>query len=253
MATTAEPHASQNATRKTETDDQKIERFFEALTGKQYGIHGPLRRTRQSTGGVAGRLNKPYMHQRVCVRRALFGAERRRIVAHDAGLGKTFTSLLFVATKQLTKKNAVQKTLISVPASCIHQWHDEVVNTLTVRPATVLATSCLAKITYDAIKEHNVIIVSKDVIGKAFCGCFTWVRRDQLEEYGVTKSDWARRHGTELHPLFEAAFSVFVVDEAVPRRPPSAHISIVIPFTIYHLPPTNYQFCASTPCDPTMS
>jgi hypothetical protein len=192
--------------------EEKTTRFTNALTGKSGGP-GILREHTRSEKGKAGRPNKPYPHQRKCVKYMLPDEQNRTLMVHDPGTGKTFTFLLLVAAKHVIRRGARQKILVSAPASCLKQWTNAVLDTLHVNPNRILTTNRMRSITAEALDKHDFIIVTRDVLGRAWSSCYKWVHAHHRNERGNWVSEWDRIAGTQLHPLFTTKFSVFGVDE----------------------------------------
>lgn len=209
--------------------EAKIARFTNALVGTREN-KGPFRERRLTVAGIVGRKNIPYEHQRRCVKWVLLENRMRAIWVHAPGTGKTFSILLFAAAKQVYNHNKTQKVLISAPASCLEQWVNETINTLSIGAKRVFKVLRLSQVTEQSIASHDVIVVSRNMIGSAFSSCHQWVPQHSQNEHGHWISKWDRIPGTELHPLFRAKFSVFAIDELV-RRVCSAWLE-----TIAHAP-----------------
>ena len=210
----SEEFEEKDAKRQKVATDAKIARFTNALVGTREN-KGPLRERRLTVCGILGRKNIPYEHQRRCAKWVLIEQRTRAIFAHDPGTGKTFTCFLFVAAKQVYNHNKVQKVLISAPASCLEQWANEAINTLSTSAKRVLKVVRLSQVTEESIASHDVIIVSRNLIGNAYSSCHQWVPQHSQNERGHWISKWDRKPGTELHPIFRVKFSVFGIDELV--------------------------------------
>lgn len=196
-----------------EADAHRTQKFVNALTGTCEGVKGILRKRTLNDVMGPGRLNWPFSHQRKCAKRALPDEQRRMLICHDPGTGKTFTFLLIVAALHTLKGGVRRKTLVSAPSSCLMQWKNAVLDTLKVREGLILMTNKLADLTADAIDAADIVIVSRDVVGRAFSTCHEWVTRHHQNERGNWMSQWDRTPGTQLHPLLDVAFDLVGVDE----------------------------------------
>ena len=102
-------------------DDAKTTRFMNALTGVTLGVKGILRRHTRKTGIHKSRPNRPHKHQRQVVKRMIGVKTGKIIINHSAGLGKTFSFLLYVAAKYTLDRGKMPKVLITAPTSCLKQ------------------------------------------------------------------------------------------------------------------------------------
>lgn len=193
--------------------EDKTTKFTNALTGKCGGVTGILRTHTRSIGGKGGRPNKPYAHQRKCAKRALPDDQKRMLICHDPGLGKTFTFLLIVAGMHTLKKGVRRKTLVSAPASVLEQWKAACLDTLRIPDKNILMTNKLDKITPQSLAKHDIIIVSRDLIGRAYSKCHEWVTRHHQNDRGNWLSQWDAKPGVPEHCLFRIAFDLVGFDE----------------------------------------
>ena len=197
--------------KKTKPED-KMSQFTQALVGNQHAP-GILRERARSDGGKVGRANMPYPHQRKFVKRMINGDTRRLMMVHAPGTGKTFTTLLHVAARHITRRGKRQKILISVPTSCLQQWHNAVLDTLDIAPKRIMVTNRAAKLTKEAIAKHDVLIVTKETVGRAWSSCHEWVVAHHRNERNHWVSQWDRKPGVSLHPLFAAEYTLVAIDE----------------------------------------
>ena len=189
--------------------------FTNALTGVCGGVTGILRpRTK------AGRLNTPYTHQRKCAARALPDKRRHMLICHDPGLGKTFTFLLVVAAMHTIMKGARRKTLISAPASVLEQWKTACLDTLRIPSNNIMMTNKLEKITPESLAGNDILIVSRDLIGRAYSMCHEWVTCSHQNDHGSWLSQWEAKAGVPLHCLFKIKFDIVAFDEVHFMRNP---------------------------------
>ena len=193
-----------------ETDAEvRVKRFANALIGTQ-SAPGILRASTRK-----GRPNRPYPHQRSTVKSMMSDEKSRCVMVHDPGTGKTFTSLLLVATKYVIRHGTRQKVLVPVPTSCLEQWYQSTLDTLRVSPKRILCTNQMALITTETIANSDIIIVSREIVGRAFSSCHEWVEAHHRTERGHWVSQWDRIAGVTMHPLLEARFSIVFIDELV--------------------------------------
>lgn len=206
--------------RKKEEDEAKTTRFMDALTGVTLGVKGILRRHTRKAGISKSRPNRPHKHQRQVVKRMIGVKTGKIIINHSAGLGKTFSFLLYVAARYTLDRGKMPKVLITAPTSCLKQWHDAVLDTLRINPDRVLRTTKRSDMTTENVEEHDIIITSRDMVGSAARESFTWVTQHHQNERGNWISAWDRRHGVPLHPIFAAAFDIVGYDEVHSLRNP---------------------------------
>lgn len=197
-------------------DHARSIRFMDALTGTTDNM-GILRKKRKS-----GPAHLALVHQRKGVKFMLPNEQKRSLLCHDPGLGKTYTLMLLMAALWVVHRGSKSelKFLISVPASCIEQWYREVTETLKIAPKLILRTNRLCNLTKEAIASHAVIIVSRDTIGRAYSSCYEYVQAHHLNQQNRWVSQWDRIANTNLHPLFETNFSLFGIDELHMMRNP---------------------------------
>jgi superfamily II DNA or RNA helicase len=193
--------------------EDKTTKFTNALTGVYGGTTGILRDKTRTINGRGGRPNKPYAHQRKCAKRALPDDQKRMLICHDPGLGKTFTFLLIVAGMHTLKKGVRRKTLVSAPASVLEQWKTACLDTLRIPEKNILMTNKLDKITPASLAKHDMIIVSRDLIGRAFSKCHEWVSRHHQNERGNWMSQWDAKPGVVEHCIFSVVFDLVGYDE----------------------------------------
>ena len=197
--------------KKTNPED-RMSQFTEALIGKEHAP-GILRERARADGGKVGRANMPYPHQRKFVKRMVNGDKRRLMMVHAPGTGKTFTFLLHVAARHITRRGKRQKVLISVPTSCLQQWNNAVLDTLDISPKRILVTNRASKLTKESIAKHDILIVTKETVGRAFSSCHEWVQAHHRNERNHWVSQWDRKPGVPLHPLFAAEYTLVGIDE----------------------------------------
>jgi len=197
--------------KKTKPEDKMLQ-FTQALVGTQHSP-GILRERARSDGRKVGRVNMPYPHQRKFVKRMINCNTRRMVMVHAPGTGKTFTFLLHAAARHITRRGKRQKILISVPTSCLQQWHNAVLDTLVISAKQVLVTNRAGKLTKESIAKHDVLIVTKETVGRAWSSCHEWVHAHHRNERNQWVSQWDRKPGVPLHPLFAAEYTLVGIDE----------------------------------------
>ena len=108
----------------------------------------------------------PYDHQRQAVKR-VYGShatDNALVIAHDPGLGKTFTAILAIAAG-VVKKKAQVACLISVPAAVITQWLDEVQCWLLLPRNKILVIEHARDCTAGRLQLANVVLVTHTMLG----------------------------------------------------------------------------------------
>lgn len=227
------------------TTESKTTKFTNALTGNceftdgdgnPVKVLGILRARRRDK-----RPNCPYAHQRKCCKRALPDNQPRMLICHDPGTGKTFTFGLIVAAMHTLSKGARRKTLVSAPASCLEQWKEAVLDMLRIPESRILMTNKLSKITAASLAEHDFIIVSRDLIGRAYSQCHEWISHHHQNERGNWLSQWDVKRGVKMHPLFAVAFNLFGIDEIQCARPHRADCAR----SVAHCTPSRAQTAAT--------
>ena len=161
---------------------------------------------------LLGQPNHPYTHQRNVVRNIAARKTTAYVVAHDPGLGKTATALMAYCA-EACMLDRVPKILISVPSATLDQWQDAVTDWVRINPKKVLVTSKLANVTAHSLLTHDIVILSKDCIGRAYATCFEHYQKHHQIQTGPGLrwvSQWDRKgfqegpgHMYSLHPLFE--------------------------------------------------
>ena len=205
----ASPAAAANA-----AEREKTQQFVNALCGVTGGIPGMLRvRPRKRKHDVLEGEHWPFPHQRKCAKRLLSDKNLRMLVCHDAGMGKTFTFLLAVAGIHRLRDGRRPRVLVTAPASCLVQWKAAVLDCLRISERRVLVCNQLAILTRDVIKSHDFIIVSRDIVGRAFGALF-----EPVQAGPGSRRTWQQRPDVPPLPLLEAEFDILGVDEAHAMR-----------------------------------
>ena len=229
----AEPEwDEEEAEARAEEDRQKTVRFMLAMTagcevddplkpGEKVFVKGMMRKRRRLGGGEW----VPYKEQRVAAKLALH--RDRLLLVHDAGLGKTYTAWLVAGGIWLKdggrpEGNVFTKFFVSCPTACIEQWKNTVLDATKIpeldktkvpHQQVVLATNKLDKITAHSLAAARVVIVSKDLIRRAYQTCHERVAQHHQNERGNWCAGWSRKEGTPMHPLFLAGPRLFIIDE----------------------------------------
>lgn len=213
---TADEHATKTSSKEEADENASSQALFQTLTAGVRGsdgmlVEGMLRRRTRKHAGTRGRLNFPFRPQRRAARRAM--KFLRYVIAHDAGMGKTLTFLMVYCCMHIINNGNKQKMLISAPTSCLYQWHNAVLDALRIKDAEIFNTNQVHAITRRTIKDHRVLIVSKDLISRAYGECFEYVSKHSQNEAGKWVGCWVRRPNTDLHPIFTSKFDLVGVDE----------------------------------------
>jgi hypothetical protein len=226
----AEPEWDEEAAeRRAQEDREKTERFMRAMTagcpvddeehpGQTVFVKGMMSKYRGPNLGD-GRGKDPWVphqHQRTAAKLALH--RDRLLLVHDAGLGKTYTAMLVAGgiwLKQGGKKdgNVHTKFVVSCPTACIDQWKAAVLDATKIPEDRVLATNKLDKITARSLAAARVVIVSKDLVRRAYQTCHERTAQHHQNERGNWCAGWTRREGSRMHPLFGIEPQLLIIDE----------------------------------------
>lgn len=194
-------------------DDVKNQAYVDTLTGTTEGVVGIMRTRTRRKLDREGRRNWPYRHQRKCAKRMHSEQQKRLLVCHDPGTGKTFTFLLAMCGLHTLGGGRRRKTLVTAPASCIVQWQGAMLDTLRIPEGRILATNQQKKLTAKAIAEHDVIITSRNLVGLVYQKSHQWVKQHHQNERGNWCSAWDAIPGKEHHPLLTTSFDMMCIDE----------------------------------------
>jgi len=140
------------------------------------------------------------------------------LLAHEAGLGKTATSLMMVS---MAKKNPLRPfphTLVIVPSCVRDHWCSEAMSWLGVASEDILSTTALKDLTRDAIERAKVIIVSEGLVVSAHRSEYGF-RKVEKAYYEAINGQYKRYENKKatLHPLFRG-YDVVIVDEVHRER-----------------------------------
>ena len=116
---------------------------------------------------------------------------------HDCGLGKTASALQAYAAQALML-NRRPKMVISAPSSTLDQWYDSVADWIRVDPKHVMVTSRLRDITKEALKDVDILILTRDCLSRAFSESFQKYEQHSQVQTGVGLrwiSRWDRKGG----------------------------------------------------------
>ena len=208
-----------------EDKTSNMARFQRALMGKvkiensqgeTVVVQGILRENTRKENGHQAII--PFEHQKTVCKRALQKTVPRLLVCHDPGLGKTFSFLLMVAGMHVKDCGKARKTLISAPASCLDQWLRACLDCLRIPEERILITNQLTKLTSKNIRKHDILIISRDTLRRAFLECHEWVPKHHLSESRHWMSQWDRKRVSidgpkvPMHPIF-CPIDMFCIDE----------------------------------------
>lgn len=213
---TQEDPASMGSTASASTQEMGVmeRKFVDTLingtknrTTGDVKFHGIMRKE-----NALGQPNHPYTHQRNVVRNIASKHTTSYLVAHDPGLGKTATALMAYCA-EACMLDRVPKICISVPSATLDQWQDAVTDWVRINPKRVLVTSKLANVTADVLRTKDIVILSKDCIGRAYATCFKhYPKHHQIQTGPGLRwvSQWDRigydigpQAMPPLHPLFD--------------------------------------------------
>ena len=152
----------------------------------------------------AGQKIEPMEHQRRTVKAFSKRSTTFFGLFDDPGLGKTATALQCIAAEKLML-GRMPKVLISVPTAVIRQWEDAIAEWLRISSDRVLVTNQLKKVTSEALESHDVVVVTKDLVSKAYRTCFSKQEQHHTIQTAWGQrwvSDWDRIPNTPLHALY---------------------------------------------------
>ena len=134
----------------------------------------------------AGQKIEPMEHQRRTVK--AFSKRSTTSLASLTTRGcKTATALQCIAAEKLML-GRMPKVLISVPTAVIRQWEDAIAEWLRISSDRVLVTNQLKKVTSEALESHDVVVVTKDLVSKAYRTCFS-----KQEQHHTIQTAWGQR------------------------------------------------------------
>jgi SNF2 family DNA or RNA helicase len=178
-----------------------------------------------------GQRNLPYTHQRNFVRQMAKRATKAIVGCHDPGLGKTASGLMAYCAECVMQGRRC-KMLISVPAAVMDQWYDSLIDWVRDVSHRILVTSRLKEVTEEALLKHDIVILSKDTVGRAYATCFkNYPKHHQIQTGPGLRwvSAWDRigvfgdQPMPPLHPIFAppneeeygwfGSWDLFIIDE----------------------------------------
>ena len=180
--------------KKRETKERLDVHYLRAMIdGHRPEIFSGIMRSRDCRGN----LNLPYAHQRRLVKRFASSSTKMLLGGHDCGLGKTASALQAYAAQALML-NRRPKMVISAPSSTLDQWYDSVADWIRVDPKHVMVTSRLRDITKEALKDVDILILTRDCLSRAFSESFQKYEQHSQVQTGVGLrwiSRWDRKGG----------------------------------------------------------
>lgn len=120
------------------------------------------------------------------------------------GMGKTAGVLLTICLKALALGHT-PRCIIVAPASVLDQWEDALHAWLRLPPGSWIVTNVGKKLTNEQLDETPIVVTTPGIVYRAWKLAFH--KKDhhhQVETNAGMRwvSDYARREGTALHPLF---------------------------------------------------
>ena len=172
-----------------------------------------------------GQPNQPYYHQLRAS--SLMFSNPWALLAHDPGLGKTTTALLTEAGIACRDGDAL-KTLVTAPLSTLEQWYETAQNWLKPEfAAKVHIVRTQSDVTAERLDRPQLIICTHELLVQARASCFYWEYEDRFDErFQRFVGGWRRRPKVPLHPIFVAAFDLFVIDEVHRMRNPKSQLTL---------------------------
>ena len=211
-------------------EDQPSKFTLSLRAGVREGVPGII-----STFDRNGDELRPYDHQRkTCMRikKATMGKsdpppspheqpQRAFVIAHDAGLGKTATSFIYFASLELLRQGN-QTLVVSAPVSTLRQWEDTLLDWLKRDEQTgepllpYLCTNHLADVTAHRLATIRILIVSRDLVARAFRESFEKVPKDEKE---TRNSPVKYRRKVSPHTGMELPLSPLLEPSTTPKEP----------------------------------
>ena len=165
-------------------------------------------------------LNVPFPHQRKVVYEMMAKDVEFFGYYHDMGLGKTVGCCMGIAGMYL-QLGLVPKTLIACPAGLVRHWKKDLLGWLNLPEDRFLFVEKGSQLTYAALNDADIVVVSRELVSKAFGESFIKVERAQQIETDAGMrwvSAWLRRDGVPLHPLYCSGFRTETDEAGVEQR-----------------------------------
>jgi len=207
----------------TREADEKAMRYVKILQQGANGVKGIL-----ATYDPDGEELIPYMHQRQAVKFcAAAGGPNgdARLLAHDAGTGKTATFFQLMAAIELLVGGGAC-AVVTVPPATLSQWEETAHTWLNLRGKDnlILVTNKEKLITAALLKRVRVLVISRHLLARLYKVNWEYVPKAEQNERGQWVSKWIRKPLVPLHPIWEKKWDLMGVDEAhFSARPPRAH------------------------------
>lgn len=219
-----------SGSRATSVMEKKPSRQTRKLISGTHSFGGIMRSTNQ-----AGEANRPFDHQRHAVARIVQPDTTFRVLAHDMGLGKTATALQAYCAEAV-RLGRVPKLVVTVPSAVLGQWADTIADWVRIDSKRVLVTSNLSKVTPTALRVTDILVVSRDLLARAYATCHQRFERHHQERTDKGKmrwvAQWDRQPDRPMHPIFlppesgangwHGAWDLMFVDEAHYMRNPAS-------------------------------
>lgn len=172
--------------------------FSKELINGKFGPKGIIR-----PHDDCGVWTRVHPHQKAAV--IFFNKKERKttIVLHTMGLGKTYTAMFAIAARYCKLGGRWPKILWSCPAAVIDQTVEHLHHTLKIRTGRLLVVRDGSHEACADMRNADIIVVSSNIIMRAFVSCFER-RVVQVEVIGgETKSKirWVPKEGATPHPL----------------------------------------------------
>lgn len=226
------PRASDDARRSSPDKFGKAPEQHGSVSRREDKASIYTKRLQDGLNGIPGIMSKydregkellPFDHQRCCVRK--FSRAEWGLISHDAGLGKTATTVqLFCALWLLNyEKNKeagmTTKMVVTAPLATLDQWQHTLMDWLFMPNLCIFRTTKSKEITDELLDRVTVLVTTRHCLSKAYMSCHTLVKEHHKNNRNQWVSGYVRAPGTALHPLFKHSadskprFTMMAVDE----------------------------------------
>lgn len=209
-------------------EDPKLEPDLERF--RTLLVHGWDRGGRPIEGIMRERdrfkkLNVPFRHQM----KAIYEMQAEGVdffgLYHAMGLGKTVTVAMYIAAISLKLKGRVPKTLIACPAGLVRHWKKVLLSWLRIPEDRFLFVEKGSDLTFAALNNVDIVVVSRELLSKAFGECYQKVERGDYVDTDAGRrwvTVWQPKDPERVppHPLYCSGFRNETDEHGVERRVP---------------------------------
>lgn len=167
-------------------------------------------------------LNHPFPHQTQAVYEIVAKDVTFFGLYHEMGLGKTVTCCMVIAAMYLIL-GRIPKTVIVCPAGLVGHWKKNLLDWLRILESRFLFVDKGNQLTYEAINDVDIVVVSRELVSQAYGECFHKVERHHQEQTDAGwrwVTAWVERPGVAPHPLFCSGFRTETTEAGIEQRVP---------------------------------